>query len=144
MAGVLQEASPVARTNLPRYYLRTYIRINEKGDQQELKDPVLLDNFVTTTMNLGVPEERILKADPGDCDKANPCEELSMREEAVGINVSLQTTIRQVPVIASGIPHTPLRNQTSMKNTWLETRSCLSATASFKLWEHDQKHRTSH
>jgi hypothetical protein len=142
MTGDEPEAAPVAHTNLPRYYLGFYIRVNDKGETQELKDPVLLDAFVEKTMKRGIPEERILKKDPGDCTKANPCEELSMREEETGNNVSLETTIRQIPVIASSIPHIPLRNQTSKKNSWLETRSCLSGTASYKVWEHDRQHQT--
>jgi hypothetical protein len=142
MTGDEPDASPVAHTNLPRYYLGSYLTVNDKGKTEELGDKVLRDTFVEKTINRGVPEERILKKDPGDCTKENPCEELSMREEETGNNVViLETTIRQIPVIASSIPHIPLRNETSKKRDWLETRSCLSGTASYKVWEHDRQHQ---
>src|ERR1035441_8858326 len=57
--------------------------------------------------------DRILKSDPGNCEQANPCEELNLREETSGNEVILVTEILQKPVVnsASIIPHNPLRTQ---------------------------------
>ena len=143
-AGDVPDASSGGHASLPRYYFGSYITVDEKGEARELKDQVQHDDFVEKIKKWGIPQTRILEKDPGNCLISNPCEELSMREETSGIEVSLVTEIRQNPVISSGIPHTPLSNQTSMKDRWSVTRSCLSQKASWLLWSHDKQHQTSH
>src|ERR1017187_5910258 len=135
------ETSSTVHDAMPRYYFGGYTKINEKGDAIAFNDPVQIDDYLHKLKNW-IPD-RILESVPNDCSKINPCEELLLREETSGIEVILWTEIRQNPVVdsASKIPHKPLRNQTAMKETWLDTRSCLSAKASYLILMHDKLNR---
>jgi hypothetical protein len=145
--GDTPSASTGAHPNLPRYYFGGYITVDEKsGETKDLHDQNQHNDLVAKIKESGIPQERILERDPGDCLQANPCEELSMREETTPNGVILLTTILQKPTIAdSKVAHnTPLKNQTAKKDNWYYTRSCLSKNASYLLWIHDQQHQSAH
>jgi hypothetical protein len=143
VTGAAPDAVVPVEKSLPRYYFHAYVTVDEKGDARSFTDQVQIDDYLQK-LQKWIPD-RILKSDPGNCEQANPCEELNLREETSGNEVILVTEILQKPVVnsASIIPHNPLRTQTVKKSTWLETRSCLSNVASYSLMNHDKLHRKS-
>jgi len=144
ITGAAPDAEAPVQNSLPRYYFHAYVTVDEKGDAKPLPDQVQIDDYLQK-LRRWITEDRILNSDPGNCNKVNPCEELNLREETAGNEVFLVTVILQKPVVnsASIIPHTPLRVQTTKKSNWMDTRSCLSNSASFSLMNHDKLHSKS-
>jgi hypothetical protein len=129
-------------SQLPRYYLGSYYNVDDKGNPHPLTDQVQIDDYLQK-LKKWIPADRILASDPHNCDdrNLNPCEEIDLREESSGNTVILVTEIKpKVFFPPSTISHTPFRNQTVKKNTWLDTRSCLSNVASYSLSTHDKLH----
>lgn len=143
-AGDMPQSSWAAHGHMPRYYINSYTYLDEKGNPHPLDDVVQFNDIIERIVRWGIAPDRILGAAPRDCSKANPCEELDMREETDGIYVTLTTTIQQKPVVPSNVPHHSLSSSTAKKENWLRTRCSLAADVSHRIWVHDQLHQNSH
>src|SRR5579859_5145586 len=104
MSGKDVSAQGVLHRKLPRYYLRAYSIVDDKGKSSTAERVAVL-TFIAA-LRSSVSAERILNEDPGDCNAENPCDEINLREEEQGSD-RLKLTTYLVPKPASTLLHQP-------------------------------------